>query len=161
MFIQKQKSKQQPRDLFERGLLPGQGSGKTQDAQLVLSIWGCQNECDMLKKRMEACHSIMGANLKELPIVTTGTISETKLVTIVLNFNKENKYPLVCTDTMVVGGLVAKSCPTLVDSLATPWTSSSLSGSSVHRILQVRILETDTINKWINKLAVDKRKLLQ
>ena len=118
VFIQKQKSKQQPRDLFERGLLPGQGSGKTQDAQLVLSIWQCQNECDMLKKRMEACHSIVGANLKELPIVTTGTISETKLVTIVLNFNKENKYPLVYTDTMVVGGLVAKSCPTLV----TPWT---------------------------------------
>ena len=34
------------------------------------------------------------------------------------------------------GGLVAKSCPTL----ATPWTEN-LSGSSVHGILQARILE--------------------
>ena len=117
VFIQKQKRKPQPRDPFERGLLPGQGSGKTRDAQLVLSIWQCQSE-DMLKKRMEACHSIMGANLKELPIVTTGTNSETKLVTTVLNFNKENKYPLVYTDTMVVGGL-SDSCEPM-DSRATP-----------------------------------------
>lgn len=94
LFIQKQKSKPQPRDPFERGLLPGQGSGKSQDARLVLSIWQCQSE-DMLKKRMEACHSIVGANWKEPPVVRTGTISETKLVTIVLNFNKENKYPLI------------------------------------------------------------------
>ena len=35
------------------------------------------------------------------------------------------------------GGLVTKSCPTLV----TPWTVCSLLGSSVHGILQARILE--------------------
>ena len=40
------------------------------------------------------------------------------------------------------GGLIAKSCPTL----ATPWTVCSLPGSSVHGILQARILEWAAIS---------------